>query len=476
MMLAAAGLPAYDAGKINSNPSNGTAGGVGGTVGTPSAVGASRPSAASALMKTLSVRLHRGTEFIKDTVQKALVMSAPAPVAPAPVPSPAPPPVGSAVPPAKPITLTSQTLKRKLAGAGGLMGCGPSRITSITASSSSGRFILAHANRKPASQVPTEAYLKVYTVAPTELHRSAAARVRNPSTDSLLMDLCQFKPIRPMPLTPIKINKFRGFELKRPKFVPAVNDSEDEDDDEDDPESLQKPKPSSVILLPHKGSAFVPMPYIASPNTTAAAAITATATGTATRSRSRSHNTHTSGTSADEPKPKRRRRGPLLTARRRRTRAAAAFGAPPPVNTSASPEEVAAKPVAPVKRRAATKSGPAKRSRAAAANPTPVVATSTSPDEASKAPGKRKSSTKREPAKRSRAAALAAANPTPVTTSTSPGRAPRARGKRKTAPAEGPQNAKRSCRGSSPARPSPPMTRQRARKQISASSCHSGST
>ncbi|XP_022213359.2 nucleolar and coiled-body phosphoprotein 1 [Drosophila obscura] len=475
MMLAAAGLPAYDAGKLNSNPSNGTGGG---SVGTPSAVGASRPSAASALMKTLSVRLHRGTEFIKDTVQKALVMSAPAPVAEAPAPAAAPPPpaVGSAGTPSKPVTLTSQTLKRKLAGAGGLMGCGPSRITSITASSSSGRFILAHANRKPASQVPTEAFLKVYTVAPTELHRSAAARVRNPSTDSLLMDLCQFKPIRPMPITPIKINKFRGFELKRPKFVPAVNDSEDEDDDEDDPESIQKPKPSSVTLLPHKGSAFVPMPYIESPNTTAAAAITAIAT----RSRSRSHNTHTSATGADEPKPKRRRRAPLLTARRRRTRtsaatAAAASGAPSPVNNpSASPEEEALKPAAPGKRKAATKSGPAKRSRAAAANPTPVAAPSTSPEEAAKAPAKRKSSTKREPAKRSRAAASAAANPTPVTASTSPGRAPRAPAKRKSAPAKGP--AKRSCGGSSSARPSPPMTRQRARQQISASSCHSGST
>ncbi|SPP84574.1 flocculation protein FLO11 [Drosophila guanche] len=479
MMLAAAGMPAYDAGKINSNPSNGTGGG---TVGTPSAVGASRPSAASALMKTLSVRLHRGTEFIKDTVQKALVMSAPAPapapVAPAPASAPPPPPVESAVPPAKPLTLTSQTLKRKLAGAGGLMGCGPSRITSITTSSSSGRFILAHANRKPASQVPTEVFLKVYTVAPTELHRSAAARVRNPSTDSLLMDLCQFKPIRPMPITPIKINKFRGFELKRPKFVPAVNDSEDEDeeDDEDDPESIQKPKPSSVTLLPHKGSAFVPMPYIESPNTTAAI------TAIATRSRSRSHNTHTSATGAtDEPKPKRRRRGPLLTARRRRTRtsaaaaAAAASGAPSPVNTSVSPEEVAPKPAAPVKRKATTKSGSAKRSRAAAAaNPTPVAATSTSPEEAARAPTKRKSSTKREPAKRSRAAAAAAATPTPVSTSTSTGRAPRAPAKRKSASSKGP--AKRSCGGLSPARPSPPMTRQRARQQISASSCHSGST
>lgn len=206
MLLAAAGLPAYDAGKLNSNAGSGGSGGGGGGV-TPTTSAASRPSAASALMKTLSVRLHRGTEFIKDTVQKALVISAPNSVAPAPA--------------AAPVTLASvklldQSLKRKLSGAGGLMGCGASSSSNIAATNR--HYVLARESHTQlqsqgqgnqqqtlASQVPTLAFLRTYTVAPTALHRSAAARKRNPSTDSLLMDLCDFKPIRPMPITPIKM-------------------------------------------------------------------------------------------------------------------------------------------------------------------------------------------------------------------------------------------------------------------------------
>nr|XP_043067707.1 uncharacterized protein LOC108122661 [Drosophila bipectinata] len=204
MLLAAAGLPAYDAGKLNSNAGSGASGGGGGV--TPTTSVASRPSAASALMKTLSVRLHRGTEFIKDTVQKALVISAPTSVVP--VPAPAPASLTSA-------KLLDHSLKRKLSGAGGLMGCGPSSSSSIAANR---HYVLARESHSQlqsqvqvqqpqslVSQVPTLAFLRTYTVAPTALHRSAAARKRNPSTDSLLMDLCDFKPIRPMPITPIKM-------------------------------------------------------------------------------------------------------------------------------------------------------------------------------------------------------------------------------------------------------------------------------
>jgi len=195
MLLASAGLPAYDAGKLASNAGSGSGVGSGG-VGTPTS-STSRPSAASALMKTLSVRLHRGTEFIKDTVQKALVMSAPTPVVPAPAPAP---------------KILDHSLKRKLSGAGGLMGCSSigSTTSSIAVSSRSHHYTLT--SQAPSaqglpltSQVPTAAFLRAYTVAPTALHRSAAARKRNPSTDSLLMDLCLFKPIRPMPITPIKM-------------------------------------------------------------------------------------------------------------------------------------------------------------------------------------------------------------------------------------------------------------------------------
>ncbi|KAH8295384.1 hypothetical protein KR018_010499 [Drosophila ironensis] len=474
MLLAAAGLPAYDAGKLNASSGSG-----GGSGGTPTSSAANRPSAASALMKTLSVRLHRGTEFIKDTVQKALVMSAPNPAAPntaAPPPAVAPSTSSGAVVP----------VKRKLSGAGGLMGC------SITSSNSSltRHLIIAREAQLQARQqhlaqlqaqkqqqealVPTAAFLRTYTVPPTELHRSEAARKRNPSTDSLLMDLCVFKPIRPMPITPIKMyvhiynalfdicntthcpgsNKFRGFELKKPKFVAATNpdsddSDEDDNDDEDDEEeaSVRKPKQSN-LTLPTKGmSAFVPVPYVQDTTNTA---ITNTTATTSSRSRSRSHNTHTSGSGANananpnpkpQSKPKRRRRGPLLTAKKRRK-------APLAGSTTAAE----AKPC-----RASMRVRGA--SEAVAAN-SPVI---------SLPPAKRKATSGGEVAKRSRGAS-AATTTSLASTSVSPAVAKRVAAKRKIGPADGGSAAKRGRGASAPSpRPSPPMTRQRARQQISAS-------
>ncbi|KAI8046656.1 AF4/FMR2 family member 1 [Drosophila gunungcola] len=436
MLLAAAGLPAYDAGKLASNAGSSSSG-----VGTPTTASVSRPSAASALMKTLSVRLHRGTEFIKDTVQKALVMSAPTPVAPAPAPAPKVP---------------EHSLKRKLSGTGGLMG---------SSSSSRGHhYVLASqvpsAPTLPlASQVPTAAFLRTYTVAPTALHRSAAARKRNPSTDSLLMDLCLFKPIRPMPITPIKIHKFRGFEVKKPKFVPAANPDSEEDEDDDEDESVRKPKLSNLTLPTVEGSAFVPMPYIETTNT----AITATTT-TSSRSRSRSLNTHTSGSAQaiTNPKPKRRRRAPMLTAKRRRK-------APGTESTSSADGGTEVKP--PAKRKTTGSGGVGtKRCRGASITaPTPTDPIKS--PAAIKAPAKRKASSRSEVAKRSRGASVVDATPL-TATSTSPAdlavAARKSAAKRKAATERG--AAKRS-RGSAAlaARPSPPMTRQRARQQISAS-------
>lgn len=220
MLLAAAGQAApytYDSSatrKIGSNnnnnnnvsnvsaststPTTASAGGGTGGVGTGTVAITARPptstttsiasSAATALMQKLSVRLHRGTEFIKDTVQKALVMSATTPVT-APLDS-------------------NQSLKRKLIGAGGIMGSGGGSGTSSSsgaASSSNTISSIKTYGRSSTYVVPTAAFLRKYTVAPSELHRSASARKRNASTDSLLMDLCIFKPIRPMPITPIKM-------------------------------------------------------------------------------------------------------------------------------------------------------------------------------------------------------------------------------------------------------------------------------
>jgi len=40
----------------------------------------------------------------------------------------------------------------------------------------------------------------------------------------------------------VNSHKFRGFELKKPKFVPAANPDSEEDEDDDEDESVHKPK------------------------------------------------------------------------------------------------------------------------------------------------------------------------------------------------------------------------------------------
>lgn len=167
---------------------NQSIGGAGTLAACPASASSIASTAATAIMKTLSVRLHRGTEFIKDTVQKALVMNGPTPV------------------------LASQldsSFKRKLLGAGGIMGTSGTSNSNSSTSSGSSTSSSSSSNRKfVLSQpyvFPTADFMRQYTVPPGVLHRSASARKRNASTDSLLMDLCVFKPIRPMPITPIKM-------------------------------------------------------------------------------------------------------------------------------------------------------------------------------------------------------------------------------------------------------------------------------
>ncbi|EDV47825.1 uncharacterized protein LOC6552097 [Drosophila erecta] len=442
MLLAAAGLPAYDAGKLASNAGSGSSNVGSGGVGTPTAA-ASRPSAASALMKTLSVRLHRGTEFIKDTVQKALVMSAPTPVAPATAPAP---------------KIVDHSLKRKLSGAGGLMGCSSigSTTSFIPGSSRSHHHALTSQVSSSQvlplpSQVPTAAFLRTYTVAPTALHRSAAARKRNPSTDSLLMDLCLFKPIRPMPITPIKIHKFRGFEMKKPKFVPTASPDSEEDEADEEDEEVRKPKLSNLTLPTMEGSAFVPMPYIETTNT----AINATTT--TTRSRSRSLNTHTSGSAEAITKPKRRRRAPMLTAKRRRK------ALDTELTTSA---DGGTEDKAPAKRIVPAARGGSKRSRGESITAFTPADPIKSPV-AINTPTKRKASSRSEATKRSRVVSVQNASVLTATSATLADSIRKTATKRKAAN----EKAVKRSRGSAAlsARPSPPMTRQRARQQISAS-------
>ncbi|EDW95701.1 uncharacterized protein LOC6535333 [Drosophila yakuba] len=443
MLLAAAGLPAYDAGKLASNAGSGSSSVGSGGVGTPTA-SASRPSAASALMKTLSVRLHRGTEFIKDTVQKALVMSAPTPVAPATAPA---------------SKIVDHSLKRKLSGAGGLMGCSSISSTTSSIPGSSRSYHYAPTNQVSSSQVlplpsqvPTAAFLRTYTVAPTALHRSTAARKRNPSTDSLLMDLCLFKPIRPMPITPIKIHKLRGFEMKKPKFVLAANADSEEDEDDDEENAVHKPKLSNLSLPTVEGSAFVPMSYTATTNT----AINAT-TNTTSRSRSRSHNAHTSDSAEGITKPKRRRRAPMLTPKRRRKALDAEL-------KTAAKRGIEDK--TPAKRKATAARGNSKRSHEEPiTSPTPADPIKSSV--AKNASTKSKSFSRCEAIKRSRIASLQNVTVLTATSASSADSIRKTATKRKAAN----KKAVKRSRGSTAlsARPSPPMTRQRARQQISAS-------
>ncbi|EDW15928.1 putative uncharacterized protein DDB_G0277255 [Drosophila mojavensis] len=343
------------AGKSTPNQS---IGGAGTLAACPASASSIASTAATAIMKTLSVRLHRGTEFIKDTVQKALVMNGPTPV------------------------LASQldsSFKRKLLGAGGIMGTsGTSNSNSSTSSGSSTSSSSSSNRHFVLSQpyvFPTADFMRQYTVPPGVLHRSASARKRNASTDSLLMDLCVFKPIRPMPITPIKINKARGFELKRPKFVPpAANMYSDVDDDDDEDEEEQeqceedlvrkeqeltfKPKLSTLSLPQHAtASAFVPHEANSSSSSTSCAQQTPAHTKD-------NSNVHTSGTGAGssevkaKPTTKRRRRAPLLTGKRRRKAVGAAATASATDESAATVTAKATSAAASSKRkrRAATKS------------------------------------------------------------------------------------------------------------------------
>ncbi|KAH8407824.1 hypothetical protein KR215_002887 [Drosophila sulfurigaster] len=343
------------AGTSSSSPGHSSGTTTGGT--TANAAGsmatAARPTtgsssiastAACAIMKTLSVRLHRGTEFIKDTVQKALVMSTTTPV----------------MSTQQPQSQQSQNLKRKFTGHGGIM--------HSSSGMGSGLGSSRHYAVIQPYVVPTPAFLRHFTVAPSALHRSASARKRNPSTDSLLMDLCLFKPIRPMPITPIKINKARGFELKRPKCMPPItnmysdtDEEEDEDGDDDGEQQLNeetvktetevahKPKFSTLILPQHatasafapheatKGSisieAHAPVHTKDNINTHTSDSAKSAAPVLAAASASASASASTAGSSKSKPAvgTKRRRRAPLFTAKKRRKTAAAVKEKEPPI-------------------------------------------------------------------------------------------------------------------------------------------------
>lgn len=169
---------------------------------TPSTTNSSNSgNTAVTLMKTIQVRLNRGTEFLKDTVQKALISNTTnsnnAPTSTSSISfrnnnkinNISSSVVGNlkhihastAVPatvPAKTTLLTKSTYTTALA----------------TAASTSGGAIV-----RTSIACNTSKSLKLNTIPPTKIHRYPQERQEASSTDSINKEMCHFKPILPAP-------------------------------------------------------------------------------------------------------------------------------------------------------------------------------------------------------------------------------------------------------------------------------------
>ncbi|XP_018791045.1 PREDICTED: uncharacterized protein LOC108970224 [Bactrocera latifrons] len=244
---------------------------------------------AASLMKTIQVRLNRGTEFLKDTVQKALISNTTNPINTSTntasisfrnnnnnkininsvVGTIKPIHVSSAVSsvPAKTTLVGKSIYTTDLSAAPSTSSCAIVR-TSIAANTSKS--------------------LKLNTVPPTIIHRYPQERQETSSTDSINKEMCHFKPILPAPTIRWKCgSKSRGgATIKIPvaclatniknlncddcsKLVEDSSEGEHEDEameveDTKHPHKyhLSKPNPSSTLLstiitAPSHQSAFV---------------------------------------------------------------------------------------------------------------------------------------------------------------------------------------------------------------------------
>ncbi|XP_036333098.1 putative GPI-anchored protein pfl2 [Rhagoletis pomonella] len=246
----------------------------------------SSSSTASTLMKTISVRLNRGTEFLKDTVQKALISNTSNSNNTATNSSNSnfrntninninTAVVGSL----KHIHVKSATATSSSNALGA-----KSTVLAATPSTSSGAIVRTKiaANNSKA--------LKLHTVPPTKIHRYPQERQEVSSTDSINKEMCHFKPILSAPTMRWKCgSKSRGgATIKIPiaclatniknlncddcslvtysssEDEKAVDENEVEEEDDKHPQKYHsfKPKPSSTLLTtiitsPSHQSAFV---------------------------------------------------------------------------------------------------------------------------------------------------------------------------------------------------------------------------
>ncbi|KAI9579248.1 hypothetical protein GQX74_004720 [Glossina fuscipes] len=226
----------------------------------------SSKTTASSLMKSLTVRLNRGTETLKATVHKALITAT----------------AVSSIVERKTITeaittkLATTTTTTNITNIASLKTSNVINTSASTSASCSAATLLATAHKYPSAT-----FLKLYAVPPTIIHRLPSEREQTSSTDSLNKEMCHFKPIRTVPTTPWKSgSKSRGVSLRFPKANVAtnpefskksncdvINRKEDKNRDmnhDRNPNENLKPKPSSSTLLltrllatPNHQSAFV---------------------------------------------------------------------------------------------------------------------------------------------------------------------------------------------------------------------------
>ncbi|XP_067615847.1 uncharacterized protein [Eurosta solidaginis] len=180
-------------------------------------------SAASTLMKTISVRLNRGTEFIKDTVHKALINSTTS--------SKNTTSTASNVSFRNNInnstTVANDSLKHNktsaVAGASSTTSANKPSYSSVLETSvpnSSTKFNITQKEAHRSSKTH-----KQNTVPPTIIHRYPQDRSETNSTDSINKELCHFKPIISAPTIRWKCgSKSRGaVAIKMPVACLATN-------------------------------------------------------------------------------------------------------------------------------------------------------------------------------------------------------------------------------------------------------------
>uniref|UniRef100_A0A0A1WG74 Uncharacterized protein n=2 Tax=Zeugodacus cucurbitae TaxID=28588 RepID=A0A0A1WG74_ZEUCU len=250
-------------------------------------------STAATLMKTIQVRLNRGTEFLKDTVQKALISN----TTNSSNTSTSTSSISfrgntktnninsTIVGPLKHIHASS-ALATTVSSKTNLVGKSTYNTTLAAAASTSSVAIV-----RTSIATNTSKSVKLNTVPPTKIHRYPQDRQETSSTDSINKEMCHFKPILPAPTMRWKSgSKSRGgATIKIPVACLATNlkklncddclklveDSSEGEQDVDEDEAMEvddtkyphknhlyKPNPSSTLLStiitsPSHQSAFV---------------------------------------------------------------------------------------------------------------------------------------------------------------------------------------------------------------------------